>query len=39
MDKLLKHIYQEDQKFKFVGNDPRQMYAILQSIGDKVIEA
>lgn len=36
---LLKQISGEDQKFRFVGSDPRETYAVLQSIGEKVIEA
>lgn len=31
-------ITQDDQKFKYVGQDPNQIYTILLSIGDKVIE-
>lgn len=38
-DQLLKQISSEDQRFRFVGNSPRETYVILQSIGEKVIEA
>jgi hypothetical protein len=33
MDQLRKQISSQDQKFRFIGNDPRESYAILQSIG------
>jgi hypothetical protein len=37
MTELMAIITQEDQKFKYVGQDPNQTYNILLSIGDKVI--
>lgn len=39
MDQLLKHIYADDQKFRLVGTNPAETYTVLQSIGEKVIEA
>ncbi len=39
MDQLLKHISADDQKFRFVGTNPSETYTLLQSIGEKVIEA
>lgn len=39
MEQLLRQITIEDQKFRFVGNDPRDYYALLQAIGERVIEA
>lgn len=39
MDHLLKQITADDQKFRFVGTNPAETYSLLQSIGEKVIEA
>ena len=36
---IMQHITKEDQQFKYAGQDPRKVYNILQSIGEKVIEA
>lgn len=39
LNQLLLTIQQQDQKFRYIGQDPQEVYTILQSIGEKVIEA
>lgn len=39
MEQQLRQITLEDQKFRFLSSDPGQYYAVLQAIGERVIEA
>ena len=39
METIQQSISREDQQFKYAGQDRQKIYNILQSIGEKVIEA